>query len=303
VFIDILDREMAALHMYASGYYDLIGTPLSFFPNILLQDLEQKKLLATFPVAATKFLAFNTTSSPFQNVHIRKAFAYAISRKELIKHITQLDEKEALNILPPVLSSENTAYISDGDFVNARASLKKGLQELAIDDLGSIRFMYFASETNNLLAQELQQMWSRVLGVNVLLEHVEFKTLHERSKQGDFSIGLFMWVADYADPMSILDRFTDQANHRNYPKWENETYNRCLQDSLTAASYPEYIKNIRQAEKLLIDEMPLTCLFHENYAFLIHPHVQNFFISPLGHIYFDRIDLDFSKKKHSHKKS
>lgn len=49
----------------------------------------------------------------------------------------------------------------------------------------------------------------------------------------------------------------------------------------------------------MIDEMPLTGLFHENYAFLIHPHIQGFAISPIGHIYFDRISIDPSQKSKS----
>ena len=67
VFIDIIDREMAALHMYASGHFDLLGTPL-----------------------------------PFQNVNIRRAFGMAIHRQALVTHTTQLNEELALSLIPPI---------------------------------------------------------------------------------------------------------------------------------------------------------------------------------------------------------
>jgi len=297
IFIDIIDRKMAVLHMHDNGYYDLVGSPLSFFSRELLEDPEKKKLLTFFPVATTKFLAFNTSSFPFQNTHIRRAFAYAISRKTLVEHITKLHEQEALNIIPPVLFPEDSSYFSDGDISKAQDSLQKGLKELKIDHLGSITFMYVSSEPNHALAQELQQTWVKVLGIEVVLQQVEFKILHERSKKKDFSIGLFAWLADYSDPMSILDRFMDKTNHRNYPKWESGLYNRCLEEALKTSSPIHYMEKIKEAERILIDEMPFTCLFHENFVFLIHPHVQGFAISPLGHIYFDRISIDPSKRK------
>jgi oligopeptide transport system substrate-binding protein len=289
IFIDIIDKETAVLHMYASGYFDLVGTPLSFFPAALLDDLESRRLLTFFPVANTKFLAFNTSLPPFNNSNIRRAFAYAIDRKSIVKHITRLNQKEALNILPPVLLAEDSVYFADGDSAKAKQYLQEGLQQLQIENLGNLSFMYVSSESNHILAQALQHMWLKTLGVRVNLEHVEFKTLHERSKRGDFSIGLFAWVADYADSMSILERFTDKKNPRNYPKWENNTYNNIVQEALQTSSTSHYIEKIKEAERLLIDEMPITCLFHENYAFLIQPHVKGFEISPLGHIYFDKI--------------
>ncbi len=292
ICIDIIDHEMAILHMHTKGDYDLVGSPLSFFQRELLDDPEKKNLLALFPVATTKFLGFNTMAAPFQNTHIRRAFAYAISRKALVEHITRLHEKEALTIIPPILLPETMPYFSDGDRVKAKGYFQKGLQELNTSHLGSVALMYVPTELNHLIAQELQQVWLQTLGVDVLLQPVEFKILHERSEQGDFSIGLFAWLADYGDPMSILDRFTDKTNHRNYPKWENTQYNRFIEEAHRASSPLQYIEKIKAAEQMLIDEMPLTCLFHENYAFLIHPRVQGLTISPLGRIYFDRISID-----------
>lgn len=293
IFIDVIDREIAALHMYTSGHFDLIGAPLSFFPTMLHQDLERKQLLTYFPVAMTKFLAFNTTSSPFQNANIRRAFAFAINRKEIVEHITQLDEKEALNIIPPALISASTLF-NDGDEALAKKCLQKGLEELdcGVKDLKPVTFMYVSSEINHLLAQALQDWWDKTLGIRVSLQSVEFKILHERSKKGDFSIGLFAWLADYGDPMNILERFRDKTSHRNYAKWQNETYNSLIEDALKTSSQQKYLEKIKDAERFLIEEMPITCLYHENYVFLIQPHVKGFEVSPLGHIYFDKISIE-----------
>ncbi len=297
IFIDIIDREMAVLHMHATGYFDLVGSPLSFFPHFLLEDLEKRKLLVFFPVASTKFLSFNTSRAPFQNVNVRRALALAIDRKSLVEHITKLNEQKALNIIPPALLPDDGPYFPDGDIAQAKKYFQQGLRELNIKETDPISLMYVFSEGNHMLAQTLQQMWRKAFGIEIVLEHVEFKTLHERSDRGDFSIGLFAWLADYGDPMNILERFTDQTNHRNYSKWKDEAYNNLLREMLQAPCRSVYLKKVKEAEKILIDQMPFTCLYHENYAFLIHPYVEGLAISPLGHIYFERISINAAKKK------
>jgi len=295
IAIDVIEREMSVLHMFASGHFDLIGTPLSFFPSELHEDLERRRSLTYFPVASTKFLAFNTDLGPFRNANIRKAFALAISRENLIAYVTKLNETAALNVIPPALM-EPKAYFQDGDAERAKRCLKQGLQEIGLKEMPSSLFMFVSSNINKSLAQVLRQTWEEVLQVKVTLDPVEYKILHERSAKGEFGIGLFAWLADYGDPINILERFSTKDNHRNYSKWHNAEYNRLVAEISTETSPIQYVEKVRQAEQILVDEMPFTCLFHENYAFLIHPHVKDFQVSPLGHIYFDKISIDQSKR-------
>ncbi len=290
---EIIDNESTVLYLYSSGHFDLVGTPLSFIPSMLHHDAEKKKLLQFFPVATTKFLAFNTANFPFNNANIRRAFAYAINRKEIVEHISQLSQKEALTVIPPALLPPGQPDLfTDNDQIQAKEFLQKGLQELQVrpEDL-NISFMYCSSAVNQSIAQELQDRWLKILGVEVNLENIEFKLLHERSKKAAFSIGLFAWLADYSDPMNILERFQDKTSHRNYSKWQNESYNLLLQQALNASSQHAYLQKVKEAEQFLVDEMPITGLYHDNYVFLIQPHVEGFAISPLGHIYFDKISL------------
>lgn len=299
VSFEIIDNEATVLYLYSNGHFDLVGTPLSFIPSMIHHDSEKKKLLKSFPVATTKFLAFNTADFPFNNLNIRKAFAYAINRKDIVNHIAQLGQQEALTVIPPALfSTDQPNLFADADCEKAQEYLQKGLEELQIqrEDLNSISFMYCASAVNQSIAQELQNRWEKILGVRVSLENIEFKNLHDRSKKGAFSIGLFAWLADYSDPMNILERFIDKTSHRNYSKWQSETFNQILDKALKSSSQKEYLQKVKEAEQLLIEEMPITGLYHDNYVFLIQPHVRGFEISPLGHIYFDKISIAPSEK-------
>jgi oligopeptide transport system substrate-binding protein len=295
VTFEVIDNESTVYYLFSNGHFDLIGAPLSSIPTTVHQDPEKKKLLNFFPVAMTKFLAFNNDKFPFNNANIRRAFAYSIDRKALIDHITQLNQKEALNILPPVLLPKgNCDLFADADNAKAKECFQKGIKELGVEpkDLDGITFMYVGSPINQSIGQELQNHWSKLFGVRIALDNVEFKTLHERSKKGDFSIGVFAWVAEYSDPMNILERFQDKTNHRNYPKWQSDSFNLALDKALKSSSQHEYLQHIKDAEQIMIDDMPIAGLFHDNYAFLIQPYIHGVAISPLGHIYFDKISID-----------
>ncbi len=293
--VEMIDWEMAVLHLFKTGHFDLIGTPLSLLPSALRQNQEKKGALTSHPVATTKFLAFNTTTFPFSNANIRRAFALSIDRQAIVTHITQLGETPASTVIPPILTAgEVSPLFADANSALAKECLKRGLEELGIraKDLQPLTFVYCASEINHLMAQELQNRWAATLGVQVNLEQVEFKTLHEKSKRGDYSIALFAWLADYGDPMNILERFEDATSHRNYPKWQNSSYNLLLEQARGAASREDYLAKIQEAERILVDEMPLTCLFHENYSFMLSPRIRGFAVSPIGHIYFDQISVE-----------
>ncbi len=295
VQISMIDSEIAALHMYATGYFDILGPPLSPFPTASYHDLIQKDLLQLSSIAGSKFCVFNTKKPPFDNVHIRKAFSYAIHRQSIIDNITQLHELIATGAIPPVLKGGTAiSYFPDHDVQLARAHFQQGLKELGLQtkDLESIPFTYWTNEMNNLIAQELQQQWLEALGVKIELQNVDFKTLQEKSKQASFSIALFAYVADYPDPMSILERFKYADNFRNHAKWSDPAYVQLLDRSEHAPSSEERLALLEKAEALFIDQMPIAPLFHWNYAFLVQPHVKGFCISPLGNIYFDTISLD-----------
>jgi len=143
-----------------------------------------------------------------------------------------------------------------------------------------------------MLPQAMQQQWREVLGVEVELEALEYKTLHEKGKNGLLSMGYFVFLSMYHDPIELLDRFKHAQNTRNYARWENETYVDLITKSARSSSQEEHFALLDQAEKILIDEMPYAPIFHWNYALLIQPYVKGFDISPLGYFYFDRVSIE-----------
>jgi ABC-type oligopeptide transport system substrate-binding subunit len=190
------------------------------------------------------------------------------------------------------MPSDNKA-IQDHDVASARTLIQKALKDLGVPPESlTVSLMYVSSGVNQSIALKLQDHWSKILGIRIQLENIEFKQLHDRAKKSDFDIGIFAWLAYYNDPMNILERFQDKTSPRNYSKWTHERYNHLLHLAKQSPSPQVYAQMIQEAERFLMDEMPITGLYHDNYAFLIQPRVKGFAISPLGHIYFEKLWLE-----------
>lgn len=106
IALNMVDSEMTSLQMFEKGEIDILGQPLVPIPTDAIHELIRNKKVKIHPVAATTFCSFNVDEYPFNNVDIRKAFSYAIDRRQITRNITQLSEKPALSAVPPVLKKQ-----------------------------------------------------------------------------------------------------------------------------------------------------------------------------------------------------
>lgn len=285
----IIDNETTALGMFEQGELDFMGSFLANIQTEWIPELKKKYQLDYRPLGATKFTTFNTQNFPFNNVNIRKAFAYAIDRQSLVNDVTQSEEEPAYGFVAPIMKGGLTrTFLEEASQQKAQAYLQKGLEELGLknaSELGELRYDYYTNVMEKRLAQALQQQWVKTLGVNVRLNESEFNVMMERLNKHNYQFGQFMYVAQYNDVMNILDRFKIQSNLKNYPVWENPEYIRLLEDSAYVQDRQKRLEVLEKAEAIMAEEMPLAPIYHWGNLTITHPRVHNFFISPVGSIH------------------
>ncbi len=294
LYMTLINNDSSALHMFANGNLDLVGTTLSPIPLSYLKDLKERDALHTAPVAATHFISYNIHQFPFTNANIRRAFATAINRKNISDYITQLDEEPALGAVPPILKKGRTPqWISDGNLELAREYLEKGMKELEItkSDLADLTFIYFSWEATTKIAQAMQQQWLECLGLNVNLEAKDPKTAFAMTADGSYQFGMYLWQADYCDVSSLLERFRHAKEFKNYPHWHNSEFVSLLDASALEPDSEKRLDILEAAEKILIDEMVIAPILHHTFAFMMQSKVEGFTLNPIGQIYFDEICL------------
>ena len=129
----------------------------------------------------------------------------------------------------------------------------------------------------------------QTLGVKVQLQVMEHKMLLSQLSQRTYDLGQTIWLAQYYDPMNILERFKYKTNVKNYPAWEHPLYIKFLEKSFVDASPAERQETLRQATALFVEEMPLTPLYHWKAGFLIQPSVKGAEVSPKGAFNYTRL--------------
>ena len=213
------------LSMFDSGELDWAGMPTGNLPTDALSTLKDAGRLNTEPIAGIYNYKLNTTVEPFNNANIRKAFALAINRQELIDNVTQGGQMPAMAIVPPTMFPENEkGYFKDNDVAKAKEYLQKGLEELGYSDvseLPAIALSYNTDEAHQKIAQAVQDMWKNNLGVEVTLDNAEWKVYLDQLQSLDYNIARLGWLSDYNDPISFLDMYYSATGGNNDTGWEN----------------------------------------------------------------------------------
>jgi ABC-type oligopeptide transport system substrate-binding subunit len=262
ITIYIIPDETTALSLFEQGKLDWIGTQLSPLPS-------DAKITKTIPTLASTFCTFNTTKGPFNDRDVRLALSYAIDREKIVEHVA-LHQTAAESMLPPQISSA-TRVLYNPEL--ARRLLQN-------KELPEITLLYKPGTLEKSLATALAAEWKEVLGLDVRIVPLEAKILIQKLQEKDYQMALTFWIAQFDDPISILDRFTDPSYLKNYPGFDDPLYNEAI-----------ITRDYKTAEERFLDEMPLTPLYHWRSPVLEGPRIAHTQETPSGGILFERFDM------------
>ncbi len=277
---------MTALQMFEQGHLDWLGGPLSPLPPDALEKWADS--LQFLPSAATTFISFNIQKPPFNNFHLRQALSLSIDREALVQQVAGAGQLVAKSFLPPTLTQQE--LIPSTNYADAKAHLGKAFQELGIQakDLDTLTLYFKSIQVDKRLAQALQRQWEQILGIRVRLEQLDAKSLTQKLQNRDYQIALSLWIAQFDDPVSILERFKDPTNLKNFPGWENLEYSQLLTSAATSEMRAQILQ---QAEALLAKELPLAPLYHWRSPALYGPRIKSIGTTPSGGVLFERCEL------------
>jgi len=286
--LHMIENAATELSMFEQGELDWAGTPLSVgLPNDAIPSLKDAGKLISEPWATSYNYAFNTAKPPFNHPKMRRAFAYAINRKDIVDHITQAGETPALSITSPLLAFEDKAYIKDNNVDEARKLFHESLDEMGLtkESLPKIQLVYNSSESHHRLAQAIQQQWQKVFGISIQLENKEWKVFLEQMNNRDFMIAKWNLQPAYADPLSILESLQYGDDNMNPSGWHSKEYDRLLEESFFLPA-KERAQHLMKAEEIAMAEMPLCPIYSFRNNHLQNPKLKGVYLSPIGLIDF-----------------
>ena len=262
------------------------GVPLA---RIATYRRERPAQLREDPFLSTGFLRFNTTRPPFRDPRVRRAFALAIDREALVRHVL-LGGLPASTLTPP-----NTGgYTAQAGIAHDPAGARALLAEAGYPDgrgFPPIAVMTFTSEVNQRLLEALQQQWRSLLGVQVELVLKEQRVWLDDERQLNYDLSNARWIGDYVDPSTFLEVFLG-AGGNNATGWSDDDYDAWVHAARAERDPARRQELFQQAEARLLEAAPIAPIYHGTSTFLIHPTVRGWTPSLLGFHRFQHVWLE-----------
>jgi oligopeptide transport system substrate-binding protein len=246
------------------------GIPLDKIP---VYEAMQDSPYVQAPYLGTYFFLLNTRRPPLTDVRVRKALSMAVDRETLNATVLQNSNVPAYSITPPDTLGYNPPRLFDFDVDQAR----RLLAEAGFPDgegWPGIELIYNTSESHRKIAVALQQMWKDNLNIEVTLSNQEWKVYLDSVTQMDFDIARRGWIGDYVDPNNFLDLYLTDGGNNNTGFSDPRYDDMILRQAPQAKTREERFAIFYEAEKLLMEQMPIIPIYTYTSKHLIHPSVR-----------------------------
>ncbi|MBO5789666.1 MAG: hypothetical protein J6R40_00760, partial [Clostridia bacterium] len=245
------------------------------------KDIEAVDRLSTY------VYAFNTQNPLFANKEVRNILSSVIDREHIISELVIFGEA-ATGLIPP---SVNNIRKSDsfrkkaGDLLSTTATNTLEAANTALDALapvgadgfrGSFELTYNEDhEVEVAIAYYVYGLWSQ-LGYDVTLNGISSITLDENSydeaalqfayETGNFDVIAFDYQMLCADAFAALAAMSSTLNGNangagNNVGWVNADYDALIEDALYEAKAKVRSEALRDAEEILMEELPIMPLY------------------------------------------
>ncbi len=227
------------------------------------------------PLAETRYLTFNTTRPPLNDIRVRRALSLALDRARLAEKVVRAGQEPAFRLVPPVLRGpgDREGRLPGGieeDAAAARALLEEaGFPQ----GRGFPRLELSGWPVGPPVLEAIQEMWKKELGIDVKLLTREAKVHVAALRAGLYDIGFITAIPDVPDPLNLLEDFTTGAPG-NYPHWSDARYDDLLAAAAHAPEAVEQAARLHDAETRLLEQCPLAPLYFNTTNWLMRANVQ-----------------------------
>lgn len=289
--IYMIQDSMTAYSMFEKGKIDWVGAPLVPLSAEIVGHLEKKKALKSHSVIRPYWLFLNTQHPSLSSPSIRHALSLAINRDEITNHL--LIGSYPLRKPCPLALDPHTPTINlEENLEEAQRQFELGLKELRMTrkTFPPLVITYSQQTGRKLLAEYLQQAWSKAFDIKVILEPQEWNVMRNNLQNGNFQVSGCFEGALYSDPIGILDRFTTK-NTSNYPKWENRNFKEKIGRAKREPNLEVRMKYLAEAENILMEELPFIPIGSDKYLYAHHPNLKGYIFDFGGACDFSRATL------------
>lgn len=309
VKLDRLERKViqnpgTAAQSLLSGEIDVLSTNKPNWQQLFEKDGRFRKIVT--PGNAPEFFGFNCDNKYFKNPKIRLAFSLSMDREKYVEDLQHGQAVPLYSLMPPVTKSGSKLYhkLVDGKnqiikrlqdkYPDPKSLLIEGLKEEGFDlDPAKMKIEYATrgtSEYSKRSAEWLQQQWREKLGVEIIIDMMEWNIMWDKVDQGDYDIATAGWGPYYNDPNALLQIYDPYDGYFDSSKsgWTGsnaEKYHKLLKEASVTTNNKKRAELYLEAEELLVGTGVLVPTYVNTYSTFLFEDVHGYYINP--HAYTD----------------
>ena len=274
-FIYIGDPAVA-LAAYRVGDLDIMGISSSVIDEVK-SDTALSTQVMDYPLAFTFLLSMKLTQAPFDDPHVRQAFAYAFDRETFCAELQSGTCLPTLSWIPPGVPGaiETDAFAFDPD--KARQALADSTYG-GPEKLPEITLTYGSEDPSEAARAEwVAGQYRDILGIELTLEPVDGTTLSGLAKDLATHPQFLMyagWIQDYPDPQNWLSVYwTCAAASAKSVGYCNEAFDHQVTLGDSSVDPTTRLAAYERAGQLLVEDVPGVFLANAKGLFLVKPNV------------------------------
>lgn len=220
----------------------------------------------------------NTSKSVFKDASVRKALSAAIDRNEVAKIVTFA--KPATGLIPSPVNDKaigDSFRANGGDLISASASSGSGS--------GSFTLTVKDNAVDVAIAEYCKGVWDK-MGFNVTIKAVSDKDYRKAYTSGNYDMIAVDYQCLSTDAFGALSVFSPEFSgnaidleNENYdpvpyiPGYNNAAYTELIEKAYQATDRAERSAALHDAEKLLLEDMPIIPVVFNQDAYVYNTEV------------------------------
>ncbi len=299
IFFSFIDNPESEFLAFLSGRIDVLNGAqkalVDFFltpAGALKPALRIKYRLQRAPFLNTEYLgilrdtALLPAGHPLRSRAFRKALAFAIDRRKMLRHLRRnVGTPGDYGITPPGLLAgvNGHAYHIDSARHYLRQARSEGIAPAPLEIATTGGYLD--------LCLFVARSWQQ-LGIPTTVTVRPASAHRQRMRQGELAIFRASWIADYPDAESYLSLFITRnipPNGPNYTRFRDAVYDSLYQAALTTRDATVRRVLYRRLEARLRDQVPFVVLYYDETLRIFRPAISGLRPHPMGWIDWARL--------------
>ncbi len=221
-----VENSSAALNLYLTGAVDWNTNP----PPLAIVDALRARYPGEYvlnPSMTVYYYRFNCTRKPFDDPRVRRAIALAVDRETIVRHVLRKGDTPAQHIVPYGLPGYEPPPSPLGLKVEEARALLAEAGYPGGRGFPEVKLLYNTLEQHKLIAETVAGDLKRHLGLTVVPFNQEWQAYQATTLAGEYDMARAGWIGDYADPNTFLDLWITNGGN-NQTGWSNAAYDRLL---------------------------------------------------------------------------